>query len=93
LLDLASLEQTYTREVHLEKRVEGELVGEERYTLKGRMYLKNELELILQIAEFRQITVRGDYRDEPATAAHKQRLFTAIKATLVLGMTHSKEPT
>jgi SAM-dependent methyltransferase len=78
-LGLDPLEQTYTREVRLEKWVGEKLVKEETYTLRGRMYFKSELELMLQIAGFRQITVRGDYRNELATAAHKQLIFTAVK--------------
>ena len=79
ILALDPLEQTYTREVHLEKWVAGALVAEEAYTLSGRMYFKNELEWMLQVAGFREITVRGDYSGEPATAQHKQLVFTAIK--------------
>lgn len=79
MLDLDPLEQTYTREVQLRKWVAGELVVEERYTLRGRIYFKSELELMLRIAGFREITVCGDYTDEPATAEHKQLVFTASR--------------
>ena len=79
ILALDPLEQTYAREVRLEKWVSGELVAEEEYTLSGRMVFKNELEWMLQVAGFREITVCGDYREEPATAEHKVLVFTAIK--------------
>lgn len=80
-LELDPLEQTYARQVHLEKWIAGQLVEEQEYTLRGRAYFKSELELMLQIAGFREITVRGDYTDEPATPEHKQLVFTALKAT------------
>ena len=47
--------------------------------MRGDMYLKNEMRLMLQVAGFRQITVRGDYTDEPATPDSKELVFTALK--------------
>jgi hypothetical protein len=41
------------------------------------MYMKNELLLMLKVAGFREITVRGDYTDEPATADSEELIFTA----------------
>ena len=43
------------------------------------MYFKNELLLMLQLAEFHEISVHGDYTDEPATADHAELVFVAIK--------------
>ena len=43
------------------------------------MYFKNELLLMLNVAGFREISVRGDYTDERATADHEELVFTAIK--------------
>ena len=79
-LEIDPLEQTYTREVWLEKRRDGELVAREQYTLRGGAYMKPEVLLMLQVAGFTDITVRGDYRDEPATAASEQIVFTARRA-------------
>lgn len=73
------LEQSYTRQVRLEKRVGGAVVSSEEYSLRGNMYFKNEVELMLEIAGFDEIYVNGDYSDEPATAGHKELVFTAIK--------------
>jgi SAM-dependent methyltransferase len=73
------LEQRYTREVRLEKWVAGTLVAAETYTLRGQMYFKNELLLLLQIAGFREVTVCGDYTAVPATAEHGDLIFTALK--------------
>jgi hypothetical protein len=43
------------------------------------MYFKNEVLLMLKVAGFRDITVHGDYTDEPATADHEELVFTAIR--------------
>jgi SAM-dependent methyltransferase len=79
LIDVDPLEQTFTRQVRLEKRMNGELVASEEYTFRGNMYLKNELLLMLKVAGFRDITVVGDYKDQPATADSKELVFTAVK--------------
>jgi SAM-dependent methyltransferase len=79
LVDVDSLEQHFTRQVRIEKRQAGELIATEEATLRGNMYLKNELQLMLKVAGFRQITVRGDYTDEPATSEHEELIFTAIR--------------
>jgi SAM-dependent methyltransferase len=79
MIHVDPLQQSYTRQVRLEKWVSGELVASEEYTLQGNMYLKNELLLMLKVAGFRGITVRGDYTDEAATAEHEELIFTAIK--------------
>jgi len=73
------LEQSYVRQVRLEKWVAGQLVASEEHTIRGDMYLKNEVLLMLKVAGFRQITVRGGYTDEPATPESKELIFTAIK--------------
>ena len=78
-VDLDPLEQTFTRQVRLEKWVSGELVASEESTLRGSIYFKGELILMLQVAGFREITVRGDYTDQPATADSVELVFTAIK--------------
>ena len=73
------LEQTYTREVRLEKWQAGSLVASEEYRLRGNMYLKSEVVLMLRVAGFRAINVRGDYTGEPATADHDKLIFAAIR--------------
>lgn len=73
------LEQTYMRQVRLEKWVAGELVASEEYTLRGNMYFKHELLLMLKMTGFRDITVTGDYSDDIATADHEELIFTAVK--------------
>jgi len=71
------LTQTYTREVRLEKWASGQLVARESYTLRGSMYLREELLLMLQVAGFEPTSVHGDFTPEPATARHQELVFTA----------------
>jgi SAM-dependent methyltransferase len=78
-LELDPLEQTFVNEVRLEKVVRGVITATEQYTLKGNMYFKNEVLLMLQAAGFSDISVTGDYSDQPATSTSKEILFTAIK--------------
>ncbi len=79
LIAFDPMEQSYIREVHLEKWVEGKLEKSEEYTLRGNIYFKNELLLMLKIAGFHEISVCGDYKEEIATADHEELVFTAIK--------------
>jgi len=55
------------------------LIDSQEYTQHRTLYLPNEMLLMLQVAGFRQITVRGDYTDEPATPDSKELIFTALK--------------
>jgi SAM-dependent methyltransferase len=73
------LDQSFTREVHLEKWVNDKLEKAEEYALRGNIYFKNELMLMLKIAGFEEISVCGDYTDESATPEHEELVFTAIK--------------
>jgi len=79
LVDVDPLEQRYVRQVRLEKWQSGKLIASEEYTLRGDMYLKSELLLMLKVAGFREIIVRGDYTDEPATSDHEELVFIAIR--------------
>jgi SAM-dependent methyltransferase len=79
LVSANRLEQSYVRQVRVEKWVAGQVVAFQEATLRGDMYLKNEMLLMLQVAGFRQITVRGDYTDEPAISDSTELIFTALK--------------
>jgi SAM-dependent methyltransferase len=79
MVNVDPLEQNYTRQVRLEKWSDNALVASEEYTLRGSIYFKNELLLMLSVAGFREITVHGDYTDQPATADHEELVFTAIR--------------
>jgi ubiquinone/menaquinone biosynthesis C-methylase UbiE len=80
ILQVDPLEQSFIRQVRLEKRQAGKLIAAEEYTLRDNMYFKNDLLLMLKVAGFREITVHGDYTDEPATADHGELVFTAKKS-------------
>ena len=54
------------------------VIASEEYTLRENVYLKQELVLMLKLAGFRDISVRGDWTDEPATAEHEDLIFTAV---------------
>jgi hypothetical protein len=79
MVDLDPLDQTYTREVRLEKGQPGEIAASERYLLRENIYFKTEVVLMLRLAGFREITVRGNWSDEPATAEHEDLIFTATR--------------
>ncbi len=73
------LEQSFTRQVRLEKRDAGRLVASEEYTLRGNTYFKHELFLMLKVAGFREVTVYGNYTDDLATADSDELVFIALK--------------
>jgi SAM-dependent methyltransferase len=74
------LEQSYVREVRLEKWIDGKLAKSEEYTLRGNIYFKNELLLMLKTAGFHDITVCGDYTEQAANADHEDLVFLAIQS-------------
>ena len=78
-LSVDPLEQRMVRQVSIEKWVAGKLIDSQEISQHRTMYLPNEMLLMLEVAGFRQVTVRGDYTDEPATPDSKALLFTALK--------------
>jgi SAM-dependent methyltransferase len=79
VIDVDPLEQIYVRQVRLEKWISGERVASEEYTLRGNMYLKNEVMLMLSVVGFDQISVYGGYSEKIATSSHEELNFVAIK--------------
>ena len=79
MLSVDPLEQSIVRQVRIEKWVSGKMVSSQEYTQHRTMYLPNEMLLMLQVAGFREITVRSDYADKPATPDSKELIFTALK--------------
>ena len=67
LVDLDPLEQELALEIRAQRWRDGELEAEEARALTMRLYLKNELVLMLQAAGFTDIEVQGDHNDAPAT--------------------------
>ena len=78
LLELDPLEQSYVREIRIEHYRDEELLGREQYDLAGSMYLKNELELMLQLAGFEEIEIQGNYEERaPIPYQDAQLVFIA----------------
>jgi SAM-dependent methyltransferase len=79
MLEINPLEQSYSRQVSLEKWVNGKLAAAEEYTLHGNMYFKTEVHLMLQVAGFQEISVQGGYTGKPATTDDGQIVFIAVR--------------
>jgi ubiquinone/menaquinone biosynthesis C-methylase UbiE len=79
VLDLDPLEQTASYEMRAGMWLNGELVREEKHTLRINFYFRNELLLLLDRAGFTDIVVQGDHRDEPATKDSDFLVFVATK--------------
>ncbi len=73
------LEQSFTRQMRIEKWQAEKRIAQEEYTLKGYMVFNNEMLLMLQLAGFSDITVQGDYHEETATADHSMLIYLARK--------------
>jgi SAM-dependent methyltransferase len=73
------LDQVFTRQVRVEKWVNGKLAATEDYTFRGTVYFKREILLMLKQAGFGEVHLRGDFTDAPATPDTKELVFTAIK--------------
>ncbi len=80
LVDIDPLEQLTTLQIRIEAWREGKLVAEEENTLRAPLYFKNELLLMLEQADFRDVSVYGDYTEMEATAEHGVLVFIARKA-------------
>jgi SAM-dependent methyltransferase len=79
MVNLDPLEQSYTRQMRVEKWRDGERLASEERTLVGQMYFRNEVVLMLDLAGFRDVNVQGDYSDEEATTEHQELVFIARK--------------
>ena len=78
-VEVDPLEQCFTRQVCIEKWRSGKLAATEEYPMHANMYLKNELLLMLNAAGFRDVSVRGDFTDVPATPESKELVFLAMR--------------
>jgi SAM-dependent methyltransferase len=76
-LALEPLDQSVVLELLVEKRRAGEVVVTEHHHLTNRGYLKAHLVLLLELAGFDEVSVTGDYTDEPATAEHRTLVYRA----------------
>ena len=73
------LEEVATRQMRVRLWQDGALLQEEIHIQKVEDYSKHELILMLERADFNDITITGDYSDEPATADHSALVFLARK--------------
>jgi SAM-dependent methyltransferase len=79
MISVDPLEQRMVRQVRIEKWVLGKLISSQEYTQHRTLYMPNEVLLMMQVAGFRQITIRGNYTDELATPDSEELIFTALK--------------
>jgi SAM-dependent methyltransferase len=79
VVDVDPLTQSVIMEMRAWMWRDGELVAEDEHRLTLNLYFANELELMLERAGFVDITVRGDYEDEPPTRDTAFLVFRARK--------------
>jgi SAM-dependent methyltransferase len=77
VVDLDPLEQRLSYEMRAGLWRDGELVQREEHTLRLNLYFMHELLLLLERAGFADITVHGDYVEEPPTRDSKFLVFVA----------------
>ena len=77
MLHVDPLEQSYVREMRVEKWRGGELIAREESTLRGQMHFRNEVEWMLRLAGFEDIHVFGDYSGDSPTPRHGELVFVA----------------
>ncbi|MFZ0324181.1 MAG: class I SAM-dependent methyltransferase [Actinomycetes bacterium] len=73
------LDQLLTLEIHVDRRVGGQVTATEDRTISIRMYFRNELLGLLADAGFADVDVRGDYTDAPASPDSEYLVFVARK--------------
>ena len=78
-VDLDPLEQYVVLEMHVQKWQEGQMVAEQKRTLRTGLYFRNELLMMLEKAGFRDVAVYGDYEEGPVSPGHRDLVFVAQK--------------
>jgi SAM-dependent methyltransferase len=78
-VELDPLDQLLRLEMHAELWRDGRLIAEEEHELTTRLYLRNELLMMLEQAGFADVAVRGDHTGEDATGDHDFLVFVARK--------------
>lgn len=79
LADIDPLEQVITLQMRAERWRDGVSIGQEERSLKGSLYFKNELVMMLENAGFRGIEVFGGYDEVPAKREDTNLVFVARK--------------
>jgi SAM-dependent methyltransferase len=82
VLDIDPLEQTYTFQIEASRWQDGQQIAQEERILRGCIYFKNELLMMLERAGFRDVAVYGGYTDLAATSEDTKLVFVAIKHAL-----------
>jgi len=75
----SAIRQSFTREMRIEKWVDGERRAEETATLAGNMYLPSEVIASLREAGFSRVELRSGFTDLPATDDSSSVVFIAEK--------------
>jgi SAM-dependent methyltransferase len=91
-VDVDPLAQSVTMEMRGWMWRDGELLAEDEHRITLNLYFCNELELMLARTGFVDITIRGDYRDEPATRDTEFLVFRARKAEPARQKRSSSQP-
>ncbi len=76
-LSIDPLHQVEEMEIQVEKWLDGELLAREERSLVTRFFFRNEMEWLLRLAGFQEITVHGDWQEQEATAEHSELVFVA----------------
>ena len=79
VVEVDPLEQVIILQIRVAMLRDGAVVAEEEYTLKGRVYLRNEMLLMLERAGFSDVEVRAGYIDAEPTAEDGVLVFIATK--------------
>ena len=79
MLAVDPLDQSVQLEMRIEKRREGELVAQDVHPLSTRMWFRDELVLMLRVAGFEDVTVRGGYDGAEPRPDHDFLVFSAQK--------------
>jgi SAM-dependent methyltransferase len=79
VVDIDPLEQLMYLEARMELTRDGELLAAEQYPLRGCMYFKPELALMLECAGFADVRVYGAFTRTPATDEDEDLVYVARK--------------
>jgi hypothetical protein len=77
-INVNRMDQTYTREMSIEKWRDGRPIGAESSLLRGSLYFAQELLLMLQVAGFQKLHTYGGFTDNEATDRDAELVFVAV---------------
>jgi SAM-dependent methyltransferase len=79
IVQVAPLMQTFGYEMRARLWRGANLISEELRTLKGCLYVPQELKLMLELAGFASVDIEGNYTSQPATRDDMTLVFVARK--------------